>query len=65
MERARRVRLPEISVPTYASWNLRDASIGAPDQRVSFEDSQILLFQDGCGTTKEWGPKTVDTRTLR
>lgn len=37
------VRLPEITVPlaTYASWNLRDPSIGAPDQRVSFEASFI------------------------
>lgn len=37
------VRLPEITVPlaTYASWNLRDPSIGAPDQRVSFEGSYI------------------------
>lgn len=37
------VRLPEISVPlaTYASWNLRDPSIGASDQRVSFEASYI------------------------
>jgi hypothetical protein len=37
------VRLPEITVPlaTYASWNLRDPSIGAPDQRVSFEASYI------------------------
>ena len=37
------VRLPEITVPlaTYASWNLRDPSIGAPDQRVSFELSYI------------------------
>jgi hypothetical protein len=37
------VRLPEISVPlaTYASWNLRDPSIGAPDQRVSFELSYL------------------------
>jgi hypothetical protein len=37
------VRLPEITVPlaTYASWNLRDRSIGAPDQRVSFEASYI------------------------
>ena len=37
------VRLPEITAPlaTYASWNLRDASIGAPDQRVSFEASYI------------------------
>ena len=35
------VKLPEISVPlaSYASWNLRDASIGSPDQRVSFEAS--------------------------
>jgi hypothetical protein len=37
------VRLPEITVPlaTYASWNLRDPSIGASDQRVSFEASFI------------------------
>ena len=37
------VRLPEITVPlaTYAAWNLRDASIGAPDQRVSFEGSYL------------------------
>ncbi|HEX4031883.1 MAG TPA: alpha/beta hydrolase domain-containing protein [Terracidiphilus sp.] len=37
------VRLPEITVPlaTYAGWNLRDPSIGAPDQRVSFEASYI------------------------
>jgi Alpha/beta hydrolase domain len=37
------VRLPEVTVPlaTYASWNLRDPSIGAPDQRVSFEASFI------------------------
>jgi hypothetical protein len=39
------VKLPEITVPlaTYASWNLRDPSIGAPDQRVSFEASYIPL----------------------
>ncbi|HSC44754.1 MAG TPA: alpha/beta hydrolase domain-containing protein, partial [Candidatus Acidoferrum sp.] len=32
------VRLPEITVPlaTYTGWNLRDPSIGAPDQRVPF-----------------------------
>jgi hypothetical protein len=37
------VRLPEITVPlaTYISWNLRDPSIGAPDQRVAFEASYI------------------------
>ena len=39
------VRLPEITVPlaTYASWNLRDPSIGAPEQRVSFEASYIAF----------------------
>ncbi|HET6177045.1 MAG TPA: alpha/beta hydrolase domain-containing protein [Candidatus Sulfotelmatobacter sp.] len=37
------VRLPEITVPlaTYTSWNLRDPSIAAPDQRVSFEASYL------------------------
>ncbi len=37
------VRLPEIAVPlaTYTGWNLRDPSIGAPDQRVSFEASFV------------------------
>jgi GNAT superfamily N-acetyltransferase len=46
------VRLPEITVPlaTYASWNLRDPSIGAPDQRVSFEGSYLPF------------PKTADDR---
>lgn len=37
------IRLPEITVPlaTYAPWNFRDPSIGAPDQRVSFEASYL------------------------
>jgi hypothetical protein len=37
------VRLPEITVPlaTYTGWNLRDPTIGAPEQRVSFEGSYI------------------------
>jgi len=37
------VHLPEITVPlaTYAGWNLRDPSIGAPDQRVPFEASYL------------------------
>ncbi len=37
------VRLPQITVPlaTYASWNMRDPSIGAPTQRVPFEVSYI------------------------
>ncbi len=37
------IHLPEITVPlaTYTGWNLRDPSIGAPDQRVAFEGSYL------------------------
>ncbi|HVU35579.1 MAG TPA: alpha/beta hydrolase domain-containing protein [Opitutaceae bacterium] len=37
------IRLPELTVPlaTYTGWNLRDAAIGAPTQRVSFEGSYL------------------------
>ena len=37
------VQLPEITVPlaTYVGWNMRDPSIGAPDQRVAFEASYL------------------------
>ncbi len=37
------VRLPELQVPlaSYTGWNLRDPSIGAPEQRVSFLGSFI------------------------
>jgi Alpha/beta hydrolase domain len=37
------VHLPEITVPlaTYAGWNLRDPSMGAPGQRVAFEASYL------------------------
>ncbi len=39
------VRSPELATPlaTYTGWNLRDPSIGAPDQRVSFEGSYIAF----------------------
>jgi hypothetical protein len=39
------VRLPELDVPlaTYTGWNLRDKSIGAPEQRLSFVGSFIPL----------------------
>ncbi|HZD94888.1 MAG TPA: alpha/beta hydrolase domain-containing protein [Candidatus Sulfotelmatobacter sp.] len=39
------VRLPELQAPlaTYTGWNLRDPSIGAPEQRVSFLGSWIPL----------------------
>lgn len=39
------VRLPELQAPlaTYTGWNLRDPSIGAPEQRLSFLGSFIPL----------------------
>src|SRR5262249_54784583 len=53
------VRLPELQVPlaTYTGWNLRDPSIGAPDQRVSFLGSFIPLAK-----TLEERRKTGDPR---
>jgi len=50
------VRLPELSVPlaTYASWNLRDPSIGAPSERVAFELS-YLPFPKTVGERKKAG----------
>jgi hypothetical protein len=53
------VRMPEISVPlaTYASWNLRDPSIGAPDQRVSFEDSYLPFPKTAAQRQKTADPR--------
>ncbi len=53
------VRLPEITVPlaTYASWNLRDPSIGAPDQRVSFEASYIPFPKTATEREKSGDPR--------
>jgi hypothetical protein len=53
------VRLPELQVPlaTYTGWNLRDPSIGAPDQRVSFLGSWIPLAK-----TAEERKKSGDLR---
>jgi hypothetical protein len=53
------VRLPEITVPlaTYASWNLRDPSIGAPEQRVAFEASYIPFPKTAAGREKMRDPR--------
>lgn len=53
------VRLPEITVPlaTYASWNLRDPSIGAPDQRVSFEASYLPFSKTASERQKAGDPR--------
>lgn len=53
------VRLPEITVPlaTYASWNLRDPSIGAADQRVAFEGSYIPFPKTAAEREKSGDPR--------
>ena len=53
------IRPPEVSVPlaTYAPWNLRDPSIGAPDQRVSFEGAFIPFASDAAFRTAKGDPR--------
>ncbi|WP_375782565.1 alpha/beta hydrolase domain-containing protein [Silvibacterium bohemicum] len=53
------VRLPEITVPlaTYAGWNLRDPSIGAPDLRVAFEASYIPFAKTAAERKKASDPR--------
>ena len=53
------VRLPEVTVPlaTYTSWNLRDPSIGAPDQRVSFEASYLPFPKTAAERQKAGDPR--------
>jgi hypothetical protein len=53
------VRLPEITVPlaTYAGWNLRDASIGAPDQRVAFQGSYLPFPKNSAEREKTGDPR--------
>ncbi len=59
------VRLPEIVVPlgTYTGWNLRDPSIGAPEQRVAFEGSYIPFAKTASERRKAGDPrKSVEER---
>jgi hypothetical protein len=59
------VRLPEFAAPlaTYAPWNLRDPSIGAPDQRVSFEASWIPFAKTAADRQRTGDPrKSVEER---
>jgi Alpha/beta hydrolase domain len=53
------VRLPELQVPlaTYTGWNLRDPSIGAPEQRVSFLGSWIPLAKTAEERKKSGDPR--------
>jgi hypothetical protein len=54
------VRLPEIAVPlaTYASWNLRDPLIGAPDQRLPFEGSYLPFPKTAAVRINTHDPRT-------
>jgi hypothetical protein len=53
------VRLPQITVPlaTYTGWNLRDPSIGAPDQRVAFEASYLPFPKTAAEGRKSGDPR--------
>ncbi|HME37231.1 MAG TPA: alpha/beta hydrolase domain-containing protein [Candidatus Sulfotelmatobacter sp.] len=53
------VRSPEITVPlaTYTGWNLRDPSIGAPDQRVAFEASYLPFPKTAADRQKAGDPR--------
>ena len=53
------VRLPEITVPlaTYTGWNLRDPSIGAAEQRVSFEGSYLPFPRTAAERQKRGDPR--------
>jgi hypothetical protein len=53
------VRLPEIAVPlaTYTGWNLRDPSIGAPNERVAFEASYLPFAKDAEERRKMGDPR--------
>jgi hypothetical protein len=53
------VRLPELQVPlaTYTGWNLRDPSIGAPEQRLSFLGSFIPLSRTADERKKSGDPR--------
>ncbi len=53
------VRLPEITVPlaTYTGWNLRDPSIGAPEQRVAFEASYLPFPKTATEREKTGDPR--------
>jgi hypothetical protein len=53
------VRIPEMMAPvaTYTGWNLRDPSIGAPDQRVSFLGSYIPFAKTAAERQRAGDPR--------
>jgi len=53
------IHLPEVAVPlaTYTGWNLRDPSIGAPEQRVAFEGSYLPFPKDAAARKQSSDPR--------
>jgi hypothetical protein len=53
------IHLPEISVPlaTYTGWNLRDASIGGPSQRMGFEGSYFPFSKNAAERKQSGDPR--------
>ena len=53
------VRLPEFSAPlaSYTGWNLREPSIGAPDQRLPFEGSYLPFPKNAAERQKAGDPR--------
>ena len=53
------IHLPEIAVPlaTYTGWNLRDPSIGAPEQREAFEGSYLAFPRTAAERDKSGDPR--------
>ena len=53
------VQIPELAVPlaTYTGWNLRDPSIGAPEERVSFIGSYIPFAKTKADREKAGDPR--------
>jgi hypothetical protein len=53
------IHLPEIAVPlaTYTGWNLRDPSIGAPEQREAFEGSYLAFPRTAAEREKDGDPR--------
>jgi hypothetical protein len=53
------IRLPELTVPlaTYTGWNLRDPSIGAPDQRIALEGSYLPFEKTAAEREKTGDPR--------
>jgi hypothetical protein len=53
------IRLPEVAVPlaTYTGWNLRDPSIGAPEERIPFEGSYLPFSRTAAERDQRQDPR--------